>query len=155
MGDYTARREGMHRELPKDEREAVTRGLHRLSFSRAHISDELIDATLLIQRTPKMLAWKGRWATEEAAFMADYELTKRETLQALEAGEVQVPVMLHWGKNDPTAIVEQGRALFDLLAATNPRLRMIELNHAGHFHFREYPDEFVDNVTRFIQRWAS
>jgi len=155
VGDYEARRQGMQREPARDEREAVTRGLHRLSFDRSHISDELIDATLLIQRTPAMQAWKRRWATEEPRFMDDYQRTKLETLQHLEAGELkEVPTLLYWARNDPTAILEQGRALFDLLATTNPRLRMIEVNHAGHFHFREYPDEFVDNVTRFIQRFA-
>lgn len=30
---------------------------------------------------------------------------------------------------------------------------MITVNKAGHFHFREYPEEFNDNVIHFIDYW--
>jgi len=66
---------------------------------------------------------------------------------------LQVPVLLYWARNDPSAIWEQGRALFDVIGARNPRVRMLTTNKAGHFHFRENPKEWNFHVTRFIQYW--
>lgn len=68
-------------------------------------------------------------------------------------GILQVPVLLYWGRNDPSAMIGNGWALFDVLGAKNPRVRMITVNDAGHFHFREYPDEFNSNVINFIDYW--
>lgn len=66
-------------------------------------------------------------------------------------GILQVPVLLYWGRNDPSATIEHGWALFDVLGEKNPRVRMITVNKAGHFHFREYPDEFNANVISFVE----
>ena len=68
-------------------------------------------------------------------------------------GAVQVPVLLYWSYNDPSATIDMGHALFTVLGAKNPRVRMITVNDAGHFHFREYPEEFNYNVTNFIDYW--
>jgi len=68
-------------------------------------------------------------------------------------GILQVPVLLYWGRNDPSATVDAGYALFDVLGAKNPRVRILVVNDAGHFHFREYPDEFNANVINFIEFW--
>jgi 2-hydroxy-6-oxonona-2,4-dienedioate hydrolase len=65
-------------------------------------------------------------------------------------GVLQMPVLLYWGRNDPSAVIANGRALDDLIAEKNPHVRMIILDKAGHFPFREYPEEFVSNVTNFI-----
>jgi 2-hydroxy-6-oxonona-2,4-dienedioate hydrolase len=70
-------------------------------------------------------------------------------------GLVQVPVLLYWGRNDPSAMIANGWALYDVLAEKNPRVRMITVNKAGHFHFREYPEEFVYNVMHFIDYWQT
>ncbi len=70
-------------------------------------------------------------------------------------GLVQVPVLLYWGRNDPSAVITNGWALFDVLAAKNPKVRMITVNQAGHFHFREYPEEFDYNVIHFIDYWQA
>jgi 2-hydroxy-6-oxonona-2,4-dienedioate hydrolase len=70
-------------------------------------------------------------------------------------GILQVPVLLYWGRNDPSAVITNGWALYDVLAAKNPKVRMITVNQAGHFHFREYPEEFDYNVINFIDYWAN
>jgi pimeloyl-ACP methyl ester carboxylesterase len=64
-----------------------------------------------------------------------------------------MPVLLYWARNDPSAIIENGRELYDIIGAKNPRVRMMEINKAGHFHYREYPDEFVYNITNWIHYW--
>lgn len=69
-------------------------------------------------------------------------------------GLLQMPVLLYWGKNDPSAMLKGGLALYDIIAAKNPRARMIIANHAGHFHYREHPEEFNRNVINFIEHWT-
>jgi len=70
-------------------------------------------------------------------------------------GILQVPVLLYWGRNDPSAMIANGWALYDVLAEKNPKVRMITVNKAGHFHFREYPEEFDYNVINFIDYWQT
>jgi 2-hydroxy-6-oxonona-2,4-dienedioate hydrolase len=64
---------------------------------------------------------------------------------------LQVPVLIYWGKDDPLSPPADGQALYNLLAKDNPRVRIITLDKAGHFPFREFPEKFVDDVTTFIQ----
>ena len=68
---------------------------------------------------------------------------------------LQMPVLIYWGKSDPLSPPANGQALYDLLAKNNPRVRIITLDKAGHFPFREFPEKFVDDVTSFIQQAKS
>jgi len=70
-------------------------------------------------------------------------------------GVLQVPVLIYWGKDDPVSPPANGQALYDALAKSNPRVRIITLDKAGHFPFREFPEKFVDDVTSFIQQAKS
>lgn len=65
------------------------------------------------------------------------------------------PVLIYWGREDPLAFIQLGWELFDVMAAQNPRARMITTNQAGHFHFREDPEEFNGNVIDFIDYWET
>jgi pimeloyl-ACP methyl ester carboxylesterase len=77
--------------------------------------------------------WKAEW----------YARIRKE-------GVLQMPVLIYWGSNDPSAPIANGRALYDAIAEKNPRVRMITVDKAGHFPFREYPEDFVSKVTNFI-----
>ena len=63
-----------------------------------------------------------------------------------------MPVLLTWGFNDPSAIVEVGYALFAMLSKGTPHAEMHIFNQAGHFHFRERPDDYNGVVIDFITR---
>jgi len=82
--------------------------------------------------------WKTDW----------YERIRKE-------GVLQMPVLIYWGLNDPVSPVANGQALHDLIAQQNPRVRMITADKAGHFLFRENPDEFVKNVREFIDYFVA
>jgi 2-hydroxy-6-oxonona-2,4-dienedioate hydrolase len=69
-------------------------------------------------------------------------------------GLLRMPVLLYWGLNDPSAMVRNGLALLDVLAESNPHVRMLIANESGHFHYREHPEEFNRNVIGFIEHWA-
>lgn len=67
---------------------------------------------------------------------------------------LQMPVLLYWGKNDPSAMLRNGMALLEVIAARNPNVRMIIANDSGHFHYREHPEEWNQNVINFIDYWG-
>jgi pimeloyl-ACP methyl ester carboxylesterase len=67
---------------------------------------------------------------------------------------LMMPTLLYWGRNDPSAVLARGHELYDIIAQQNPNVRMTTVNKAGHFHFREYPDEFNYNITNFIDFWS-
>jgi len=65
-----------------------------------------------------------------------------------------MPTLLIWGVNDPQApALTNGVALYEILAARHPNVRLQIVNNAGHFNFREYPDEFNHTVMAFIDYW--
>ena len=77
--------------------------------------------------------WKAEW----------HERVRKE-------GVLQMPVLIYWGAADPVAAVANGSALHNLIAAQNPHVQMMIQEKAGHFPFREDPEQFVSNVTNFI-----
>jgi 2-hydroxy-6-oxonona-2,4-dienedioate hydrolase len=66
---------------------------------------------------------------------------------------LQVPVLLIWGHDDHSVPLARGEALYDVIAAQNPKVRMIIVNRADHFDFRLYPDEYNDHIVDFIEFW--
>ena len=76
-------------------------------------------------------------------------------------GALQMPVLLYagkddildWGATDPTAKLRGQMGLFDIIGAKNTKVQMIVMNDAGHFMYREHSDQFVHDVTGFIEYW--
>jgi pimeloyl-ACP methyl ester carboxylesterase len=77
---------------------------------------------------------------------------KDETLGLIRDRGFGMPTLLAWAYNDPTATIEQGHALFDLIARGTPDSRMYIFNRAGHFSYREHPAEFNEMLRGFIER---
>jgi 2-hydroxy-6-oxonona-2,4-dienedioate hydrolase len=76
-------------------------------------------------------------------------------------GVLQMPVLLYAGKDDvldweasdPTANMKRELNLFDLIGAKNTRVQMTILNNSGHFMYREYPEQFNQDLITFIDFW--
>jgi 2-hydroxy-6-oxonona-2,4-dienedioate hydrolase len=60
------------------------------------------------------------------------------------------PVLIIWGHDEHSVPLARGLALYDVIAAQNPKVRMIIVNKADHFDFRLYPDEYTDHIVDFI-----
>ncbi len=80
---------------------------------------------------------------------------KKQVHERIRSEDVlQMPVLLYWGRNDPSAMLRNGMALLEVVGARNPHVRMVIANHAGHFHYREYPEEFNLNLMNFLAHWG-
>lgn len=62
-------------------------------------------------------------------------------------------VLIYRGAKDPSAILRNGLALFEVISAKSPNARMIIASNSGHFHYREHPGEWSRNVINFIDYW--
>jgi pimeloyl-ACP methyl ester carboxylesterase len=143
-------------DLGPDTRTRMREHWTRMSFNPQHVTDEFVEAAAYMESTPKAEEARRAWTSGgEERFAATLEAQKEETLGWFRQGKLQKPILLYWGRNDPTAVLPLGLALYDLIAEANERTRMFIVNRAGHFHYREYPDEFNLNVTTFIGYWTS
>jgi len=105
----------------------------------------------LLPKSQETAAKMKAGAGGELATPDGFSQWKAEWLERIrKEGVLQVPVLLYWGANDPSAAIANGQALHDLIAATNPHVQLITVDKAGHFPFREYPEDFVSKVTNFI-----
>jgi pimeloyl-ACP methyl ester carboxylesterase len=82
----------------------------------------------------------------------EYKKTLHERLR--NEALLQMPVLLYWAVNDPQApALKNGVALYDILTEKHPNTRMMIVNKAGHFWWREHPDEFTYGLIGFIDYW--
>jgi len=81
------------------------------------------------------------------------EFKKQVHERVMNESVLMMPILIYWGKNDPSAILRNGLALLEVVTAKNPNVRMLIANNAGHFHYREHPEEFTQNVVNFVDYW--
>jgi len=128
--------------------------IQQLSKNREHVTEEFVAAAAYMAGLPNGqktdAAMRGEAAKRYEEIIAK---GADEMRRWIKEGRLQTPTLLYWGKDDPSAIVAVGLALFDMIADKNPRARMLIVNNAGHFHYREHPEEFVRNVTNFATAW--
>ncbi len=118
--------------------------------------DEYYAAALSMVNLPKQQATRAKLAAGAGEpLRSEWTEWKKRLHERLRSEAVlPMPVLLYWGTNDPQApAAGEGMAFLDVLAEQHPKVRMIIVNEAGHFHFREYPEEFNHNVIAFTDYW--
>lgn len=123
--------------------------LQRYSFGYEHIDDEWLDALTAVAATPKYKEALARMS--KMTFLTHLEKQKGETLGMLRDRGMRKPTLMIWSYNDPTAPIEQGHALFEIVAEGEPRSAMHIINQSGHFPYREHPEHF----NSLVQGWVA
>jgi 2-hydroxy-6-oxonona-2,4-dienedioate hydrolase len=110
----------------------------------------------LLPKSQETAAKLKSGAGGELATADGFNRWKLEWLQRIrKEGGLDMPVLIYWGAEDPSAPVANGQALRDLIAANNPNVQMIVVDKAAHFPFREYPEKFASDLTNFVEYWAT
>jgi len=160
-GDYPYRRNRLHRDGPDDPssptyfQDKVRHFEEMIGYTTDHVTEEYVRAAAYMCETEKRretarLMREGarqHWHQSVGEAMA-------ETQHRIRGGELVAPTLVYWGRNDPTSVLGQGRALYELLGQTNPNVRQYTVDKAGHHVYREYPDEFVATVTTFVEHFS-
>jgi len=136
--------------------------VYELAWLPTAFDDEYWAADVYMSNLPKskearekIRAGVGQ-SREDAAKFRDVMLERIKT-----EGMLQIPVLLvagkndvlDWGETDATAQLKGEIGLFDVIAAKNTRVQMIVFNNAGHFMYREHPQEFDDLLVTWIGYW--
>lgn len=123
----------------------------RFSAAPTHVTDTWVDARYAIGQLPKYQEAVAKMKTlNQAQFLPRLAEQKAETLAWIQQGRLTTPTLLVWGRNDPSAVLENGLALYDLVAGSTQRAQMRIFNRAGHYAYREHPCDFVETVRSFI-----
>ena len=153
VGSQAERLAKVNENKPSGVKEYIRFYWERMSYSPDHVTDDYVDAGYFMETLPKSQDTKRKLAAGgNALWTKTMNAQKEETLQWIKEGRLQLPTLMFWSANDPTAILAQGLLLFDAIREHNHRTRMHIVNHAGHFPYREYPEEFSAVVTNFIQQ---
>ena len=140
---------------PRLSREGQRWVLQKYSYGFEHISEEWLDVMMAVAALPKYREAVKKMeevGLRTTRFLPHLARQKDETLGLIRDRGFGMPTLLAWSYNDPTATIDQGHALFDLIARATPDARMYTFNRAGHFSYREHPVEFNDMLRGFIQR---
>ncbi len=138
---------------PRLSRESQRWIIERYSFATGHITESWLDEVCAVAALPKSreaLEKMEAGGLRSSYFMPGLARDKEDTFARLRDQGTRRPTQVMWGYNDPTATLAQGQALFDVIASTERRARMVVLNEAGHFSFREQVDSFNHALRGFI-----
>jgi pimeloyl-ACP methyl ester carboxylesterase len=88
--------------------------------------------------------------------------TERRWTQ-VRGGALQMPILIYKGRQDPFdwdadapyAGMQGALAFVDMVGAKNPRVKFIVIDGAGHFPYREQPEQFNADLIQFIEFWNS
>ena len=86
-----------------------------------------------------------------ARFLPDLVDDRDDLFARIAKDGLRRPVLLVWGYNDPTAPLDLGFNLFNLVASKQKRTSLHVLNKAGHFSFRERAEAFNRVVADFVE----
>jgi len=113
---------------------------------------------------PKSVEARAKYASARAAALPDGPTTQsyRDRMwdRARKEG-MKMPVMIITGKQDtiswdndePTAMLRPELGFMDIVGANTTRVKLVALNEAGHFPYRERPEQFAAEVKNFIEFW--
>jgi 2-hydroxy-6-oxonona-2,4-dienedioate hydrolase len=134
--------------------EGFRHNMEALSRNKEHVTEEFVAAAGFMARAPSGMRTDEAMLGEEAKrYEANIQAGAKEMRDWIAEGRLQTPTLLYWGRNDPSAIVEVGLKLFEMITEKNKRAHMLISNDRGHFHYREHPAEFVQTVTGFMGRY--
>jgi pimeloyl-ACP methyl ester carboxylesterase len=129
-----------HPPLPKWSRASQAWALERVSYSRHHIDEALLDACVA--------AAKAQPAADEKFGMAVTQ-AKTKLFETFRGEGLKVPVQVVWGSHDPLATVDQGLWLYRLAAQQQRVAQFDVIQRTGALPFREEPEAFHQIVAAF------
>lgn len=140
-----------HPPPPPWSRAAQRWALEQVSHSHQHIDDVLVDACVAAAAGDAQRSAAAAMAAGalDATFMPSLDAAKGRLYEICRGAGVPVPVQVIWGTHDRLGTLEQGLALYQIIAARQPVTQFHALNRAGSLPFREQPDAFLQVVAAF------
>lgn len=109
----------------------------------------------------RLAAIRARAAAAQAQTQAQNTAAREETWAKARAGALMMPILIYTGMQDmltwmtPDAhnMIRSELGFVDILGTKNPRVKLTVVNDAGHFPYREHPEQFNNDLTNWIDFW--
>jgi len=127
--------------------------MEHYSYNPKCVTEDWLDELMRVAALPKYqdsVEKMERQGLEKRVFIPSHGRQKAETYDLLMERGTGRPNLLIWGLNDPTATIDQGFVLFDMVSHREPRTEMHVFNESGHFTYREHPEAFNRLVLDYI-----
>ena len=127
--------------------------LENYSWNPKIVTEDWLDELMRVAALPKYLESVRKMLDEgllDRVFVPQLGREKRDTFDRLMSDGTQRPNLIVWGLNDPTATIDQGFALYEIVVRKEPRTEMHVFNHAGHFSYREHPEAFNRLILDYV-----
>ena len=119
--------------------------MENYSWNPKIVTEDWLDELMRVAALPKYLESVRKMLDEglnDSVFVPRLGREKRDTFDRLMSAGTRRPNLIVWGLNDPTATIDQGFGLYEIMVHKEPRTEMHVFNHAGHFSYREHPEAF-------------
>ena len=128
--------------------------MEKYSYNPKIVTDDWLDELTRVAALPKYRESVGKMlgqGLDEKLFQPELARQKAHTFDLLAAHGTRRPNLLVWGLDDPTATIDQGLALYEIVAHREPRTEMHVFNQAGHFSYREHPEAFNRLIVDYVR----
>ena len=128
--------------------------MENYSWNPKVVTEEWLDELMRVAALPKYQESVRKMLDEgldEHVFQIQLAREKGNTFDRLVSAGTQRPNLIVWGLNDPTATIDQGFTLYEIMIHKEPRTEMHVFNHSGHFSYREHPEAFNRLILDYAQ----
>lgn len=143
--------------LPFFTRENQRWALERYSFDpKAVVEDWLAESVASAQTEGNRLAFRKMQdeGLDRSQFTPQLGRQRGETRRWILERGMPCPTLLVWGLNDPTADLDNGKILLEMLMRKQRQTEFRLFNRAGHFVFREQPAAFARMLRHYFRQHA-
>ena len=119
--------------------------LENYSWNPKIVTEDWLDELMRVAALPKYLESVRKMLDEgvgDRVFVPTLARQKSDTFDRLMSAGTERPNLIVWGLNDPTATIDQGFGLYEIMVHREKRTEMHVFNHSGHFSYREHPEAF-------------
>ncbi len=119
--------------------------LENYSWNPKIVTEDWLDELMRVAALPKYLESVRKMLDEgvgDRVFVPTLARQKSDTFDRLMSAGTERPNLIVWGLNDPTATIDQGFGLYEIMVHRERRTEMHVFNHSGHFSYREHPEAF-------------
>lgn len=134
-----------------------------LAHTDATFDEEFLAADAWMADQPKSREARAKYAALGSEQTAAAASAYRQRLwdRARNQGVLKMPILIYgakqdtlaWDADDAHAMMRGELGFFDIVGAKNPRVKLIVVNEAGHFPYREHPEQFNADLVAFIDFW--
>jgi len=128
--------------------------MEKYSYNPKIVTEDWLDELMRVAELPKYQESVDKMEAQglhNSLFIPQLAHQKSETFDRLMTRGTQRPNLIVWSLNDPTATIDQGFALYEIVVQGEPRTEMHIVNESGHFSYREHPAAFNRLVLDYAQ----